>query len=317
MTVLTNKISIYRNLSDFKFSNMCTAKEKMEIKDRVINAFSLLNLDFEFFPDLFIENKRVEDFIHDNSLYMSYDDEKLFKYKYASALLSKSRNMAVLINTDEHLMIEKYSSGFEKSYNELKRIVKEISKHLQFSYSDIFGYLTSDIYKTGEAFFLESEIYIPSIIMANVNKDIVSILKNDRYNGIQITNIPYNSKYSAIYNIKKHIINDPQTEIKEFENFLDEVCVREKYFLDVSLNNKSLKKHLHDQVIRLKNNGEIINNVFYDMNLIYLCKAFGIVDGDIDMFKLLKNGLEYNGNGSNESLNYINELVSNLLIRRE
>ena len=225
--VLRTKVSIFRNVKDFKFETKLTMENKQQIVEILENALkgkmSLLNIqntDANIVNQLFI-----------NDLIMP-NTQNLF--------VSKD-NVAINLFNGEHLTIVASNIGFDKSIiTNAIDVVQNLSNKINFAFSDEFGYLMSDLNKIGAGIKLESNIMLSAI--TKINK-IEQVRQNVAKLGFSLKE----TKYPAVYTLSTKC-NLGISEKKIFEDFentlikLQELEMESVKMLDVTNHDEMLDK---------------------------------------------------------------------------
>ncbi len=225
--VLRTKVSIFRNIKDFKFENKLTEVNKQQIVAMLETALkgkmSLLNvqnLDANVSSQLLINDLVLP---NTHNLFVSKD------------------NVAINLFNGEHLTIISSNVGFDKSIiAKAVEVAQNLSNKINFAFSDEFGYLMSDLNKIGAGIKVESNIMLSAI--TKINK-----IEQVRQNVAKLGYSLKETNYPAVYTLSTKC-NLGISEKKIFEDFentlikLQELEIESVKMLDVTNHDEMLDK---------------------------------------------------------------------------
>lgn len=139
--VVTNtRIRFARNLQGFKF-NLKNPKDIEELKNKIKENTYVIGYGLKY-----LELKDMDDITK-----MSLVEKNLISKEYAlknktgAILINDEENICIIINDDDHLKVQVFSSGFEleNTLNFAIELDKKIEEVLGYATSKKYGYLTS------------------------------------------------------------------------------------------------------------------------------------------------------------------------------
>jgi protein arginine kinase len=161
---LASTLSLHRNIDKFNFPQKLDGEKRHLVSKLILDAFktipalsntsvflsgSLHPVDREFLSEHFLvfEPARADQHGHD-------------------LVTEETGTLLIQINANNHLelTIIDPSGELEKTFGRLVSIEQEIEKHLPFSFSDSFGYLTSDPCQCGTGLTINAYVHIPALI---------------------------------------------------------------------------------------------------------------------------------------------------------
>jgi protein arginine kinase len=163
--VVSSRIRVARNLAGFPFPHW--AKERqlrkvLEIAKEAIRKCSFLAnatfFEIESLGDLDVR------FLCERHLIT----EDLARHKTAAGVAVGDKEMAnVLVNEEDHLRIHAMGSGFclISTLRLAERIDDELSKHLEYSFSEDFGFLTACPTNVGTGLRVSVMVHLPALIL--------------------------------------------------------------------------------------------------------------------------------------------------------
>lgn len=226
--VLSTRVTIFRNLKDYKFEPKLMPEKKQEIVDRLSLALkgkmSLLTLNQA--------DVKVVSFLKSNDLVLGAT-QNLF--------VSKNKNLAINLFCGEHISIVSTCEGFkDEVINNACEISHDLHNKINFAFSDEFGYLMSDLNKIGSGIKIESNIMLSAI--KTINK-IEQLQQNISKLGYTLKE----TKYPAIYTLSTRC-NLGIGEKKLFEDFkntlskIQDLEIESVKMLDVTNHDELLDK---------------------------------------------------------------------------
>ena len=161
---LASTISLHRNIDKFNFpQRLDTEKRKLvlELITGTVQSLSALSrtcilpvdslhpIDREFLSEHFLLFEPVRDNQHGQAF-----------------VTEQSGTMLIQINGNDHveLHVIEPAGELEKALRRLTSIEQGIEKHLPFSFSNLFGYLTSDPCQSGTGLVVNAYVHIPALV---------------------------------------------------------------------------------------------------------------------------------------------------------
>lgn len=289
--VIYTKLSVFRNLKDYKFVSKLTSEKAEEIEQKVKDVFK----DFKY-----IENSKKD------KKYIEFINKNYFKNANTNCLIDTKNGILINLLNGEHIEICVAQTNLTKALKKIKECVDTLAKNLNLAYQDNYGYLMSDLTKIGCGLMVESEIYLPSIAELNKIEQIKQNLKTLGYN-------LKSTKNKKIFNLTSTCaLGLTETEIvEEFEKTLQKLQDIENEsakLIDVNNHDKLVDEAMRAYAI-LNNayllTGEEINNllvkVITGLNL-------NLIDADLINLQKLEN-LAYNQNNEFMSVTEMKQLA--------
>ena len=147
--VIYTKVSIFRNVKDYKFVPKLEANKKEEIVNKLVEILKDFNL-----IDLTKASEQIKLYI--SSLQINTKNNLVF--------LNQKNNLAITLFDGEHITITSFAENYdEKIFKNVKDVAALISNKISLSFSDNYGFLMSDLTKIGSAVKIESAIDLNAI----------------------------------------------------------------------------------------------------------------------------------------------------------
>lgn len=169
--VISTRIRMARNIKGIKFGNKINEEEL----NKVINAFS----KDKFSNGLKVFKLSDLDNITKMSLVEKHILSKEFVQKEDSIfLLNDNENISIMINEEDHIRIQVINPGldFDRTYELASEIDDEISKKVEYAYSDKYGYLTTCPTNLGTGLRVSVMLHLPALRMTNRIQKVLDVV---------------------------------------------------------------------------------------------------------------------------------------------
>lgn len=233
--VLNSKVTIYRNIKDFKFNQKLMPEQKQQILDMVEKSLNgkMTHL---------VVNKA------DGNVISFLKANDLIETNIQDIFVSKDENLAVNMFSSEHISVVSTCDGYDnKIVEKTMNLVQDLSNKINFAYTDEYGYLMSDITKIGAGIKIESNIMLSAI--TTINK-----MEQVKQNVAKLGYSLKETKYPAVYTLSTKC-NLGISEKKIFEDFentlskLQDLEIESAKMIDVTSHDELLDKNLRSVAI--------------------------------------------------------------------
>lgn len=174
--ILDSKVILSRNILGYKFINKCTEESKKQILQKIESMISIIGYNLKEIKmqdlDTITKTELVEKGIISDSLAKS-------KSKYSAVLLSNDENISIMINENNHIVIQVFSSGksIEETMNYAIEIDKKIEELIPYAFNIKYGFLTNSITDVGTGMRIYVRAHMPGLVhTGNINK-MLNIIK--------------------------------------------------------------------------------------------------------------------------------------------
>ena len=154
---ISSRIRLARNIKGFQFPQTLDSDTRADVIDTVFEAFE--NLPFRKNCQKF-EIENLKD--HEKKLLL---ERKVLTYESivsndCGVVLDKKEDFSILINEDDHLHIQSIKSGINllDAWNTVEKVDDALSKKLQYSFSNDYGFLTSSPANVGTG--MKASVYL-------------------------------------------------------------------------------------------------------------------------------------------------------------
>ncbi len=163
--VLSSRVRLARNFRDIPFSQRAQEVQLQAIQDHVLEACGqsvsmekAAFLNIEALPDL------DRQFMMERHL---ISPALLEKHGPRGILIGEEETVSIMINEEDHLRLQTIHSGFEprNAWQDINRLDDELALHLDYAFSDQFGFLTACPTNTGTGLRASVLIHLPALVL--------------------------------------------------------------------------------------------------------------------------------------------------------
>ena len=173
--VISSRIKFSRNLKDFKF-NLKDRNSIEQLENKIKDNLYLIGYDLKFIKLKDLDDITKQSLVEKNLI---TQDFAFNKSDVGSILINDEENICIMINEEDHLKIQVFSSGLdlENILNLAIEIDKKIGNILGYATNKKYGYLTSNPNNCGTGLRASVLVHLPALLeTGNINQifDIVS-----------------------------------------------------------------------------------------------------------------------------------------------
>ena len=184
--VISSRVRLARNLQSLKFVERASENELLDIIDRIqdtiqhIGEFDKSNL---LFMDHLTKNEKA--IFHERRVITSGFVESEKPREFA---LLPDETVSLMINEEDHLRLQSIQSGFQlkKAWKIVQYLEQKFSDSLTFSYSDEFGFLTSNPGDLGSGVRFSVYAHLPAL---KLTKEIENVFESATTAGLFIQGV--------------------------------------------------------------------------------------------------------------------------------
>lgn len=175
--VTSTRIRIARNIKDNMFVNRASKEEKEKILNKIETILPKIGYELKF-----IKLKDIDDLTK-----LSLIEKHLISPEFAinyqetgAILINNDENICIMINEEDHLRFQVFSSGLEldNSLNLAIEIERTIGNLISYAYSDKYGYLTQCPSNVGTGLRASVMVHLPALTATgNINK-VLDVVNN-------------------------------------------------------------------------------------------------------------------------------------------
>lgn len=184
--VTSTRIRFARNLQGFKF-NLKNQKDIEELKNKIKENTYVIGYGLKY-----LELKDMDDITK-----MSLVEKNLISKDYAlknktgAILINDEENICIIINDDDHLKVQVFSSGFEleNTLNFAIELDKKIEEVLGYATSKKYGYLTSMPTNCGTGLKASVMVSLPALEKTRNIDKVFYNLSNFGINILELNNV--------------------------------------------------------------------------------------------------------------------------------
>ena len=285
---ISTRVRLARNLSEFKF-NLKDKKSVKLLEEKIKDIPWTVGYGLKFFKLKDMDDITKMSLVEKNLISPEF---ALNKNELGSILINDDENICIMVNEEDHLRIQVFSSGFdiENTLNLAKELDEKIGNALNYAMSEDYGYLTSCPTNVGTGLRVSVMVHLPAL---SKTKNIQNVLDAIANFGVNIRGIyGENSKSSSdMFQISnKQTLGITEDEIAKNIKIITEKVIEQERAARKFLIKDNLE--LEDKVYRsfgiLKNCRKISSEETRDLlSIVKLGTDLGIIDEMTDL-KVLK-----------------------------
>ena len=182
--VVSSRVRIARNLANFTFPYWATEAQLSEVRNFISKAIGR-DQNFDDFVLIFSEElvTQEKDILVEKHLISPDFNGK--KKGLAVILSEKNSNLCIMINEEDHLRIQAFSSGFQlqKARKIADEIDDRLSSRLPYAFSKRWGYLTECPTNVGTGMRASVMMHLPALV---IDGEVESLFLNLLSSGITV-----------------------------------------------------------------------------------------------------------------------------------
>ena len=175
--VILAMISISRSIENFPFPSVMTDDgEALQVIEMIGDSFSSFE-DKDNYKKISIDTLDLltKKILEETNIIPSRFNEKIKK----ELIIKDDNSLAILLNFNEHITIRSRSFGFliKDICQQAFKVEEHFASCMPFSFDNELGYIVSDIFYFGTAFFQSALLSLPGIVMMGQLGNIVQDLR--------------------------------------------------------------------------------------------------------------------------------------------
>ena len=224
--IVSSRIRLARNISNYPFETKCNETKKEEITKLIEEAISgnkygIKLLKLKDMDDITI-NSLIEKRLISPDFIKGKDIAK-------AILINDEENVCAMIHTDDHISLQVFGAGLDNLLNLIIELDEFLDEKLKFAFSEKYGFLTACPIEAGTAMKASVMVHVPALqITGNIGK-ILEIINNF---GMNVTGIHGEGSKSegALYQISnKQTLGISEKEIiKKIKLITDKIIEQER-----------------------------------------------------------------------------------------
>lgn len=175
--VVSSRIRLARNIEGIPFTPKCKKEDLKKVYDLMKDATLKLDYGLKFFDLKDIDTLTKQSLAEKRII--SQDFAKNNK-PYSAIIINDDENICIIINEEDHVKIQVYSSGRE--IETLMELAIEIDQKLEeiipYSYSKQYGYLTACPTNIGTGLKASVLVHLPALTMTGNIRKVLNIVNN-------------------------------------------------------------------------------------------------------------------------------------------
>lgn len=241
--VLSTRVRFARNIENYKFPNEMSRKEKLELLD---NIKKIINKDeYNFLKTENIDSTTLGSLVEEHLV-----SKEFIELEDTAIIANKDYSIVTMLNEEDHLRIQSFSSGFEvdNAYSKLSEFTNKLSRHIKFAVNKKYGYLTACPTNVGAGMRVSVMLHLPALAKLGLLSKVIEEIRNM---GLSVRGMygENTSGYGQIYQIsnKKTLGISDEDIIKSTKEVIYTVIEQERKARDVLKENSI---YLNDEIYR-------------------------------------------------------------------
>ncbi len=236
--VVSTRIRLARNLSDYSFPVRLSAEQKRELANKICDVAKGI-MDFDRIEMSNLTKTQAVSLVEQHLCSVDFIGDA----EGRTLLLSKDKTVSIMINEEDHIRLQVILPGLslDKAYEIADELDTKLSQHLNFAYSQKLGYLTQCPTNLGTGMRASVMLHLPAM---QKNRAVSRIASNLSKLGLTIRGLygessePHGAMYqlsnqvslgisehSAIDNLKNIASQLVTQEIKSRDRLLSDIEV--------------------------------------------------------------------------------------------
>ena len=226
--VVSTRIRLARNLEKTPFPNALkdTKAVTEKIKDAVLGGNSTLAKDFEFIDLDRISAVKKQALAEEHLI-----SPVMCEGKGKSVLVSKDRNMSIMLMEEDHIRLQiiKSGSALKEAYSLASKVDDVLEERLTYAFDADFGYLTACPTNTGTGMRASVMLHLPALTMTD---NISKLVSSAGSMGIEVRGLygEGTKAYGSLYQISNRStlgVSEEQT-IERLQNIVNQMTEMEE-----------------------------------------------------------------------------------------
>ena len=175
--VISTRVRLVRNLSKHKFLNKCSKEEKRNVLETIKEITPSLGYGLKYMElkdlDDVTKLSLVEKHLLSPEFVMENTESKSF-------LINPEENICIMLNEDDHIKLQIFSSGqeLENLTNLAIEIDEKMGELLNYAYSEKFGYLATSPINIGTGMKVSVIVHLPALTYTGNLSKVLRIVNN-------------------------------------------------------------------------------------------------------------------------------------------
>ena len=174
--VLSTRIRLARNLAAEAFPGWADSAQRDALLERCLDNLSPLPA---FREGIFLQISDLTSLEMQVLVERRLVSRELIENPEGSGvLISPTQSLTIMVNEEDHLRIQGLRSGFNfrKTWEEVDGLDTEIEEHLDYAFSDSFGYLTACPTNVGTGLRASAMLHLPGLVMRGHMEKVVRMV---------------------------------------------------------------------------------------------------------------------------------------------
>lgn len=225
--VISGRVRLARNFSNFKFSPKITDEEANEMVNQVIGQF------MDSFSEKYrtIRMKDCNDINKKALKQQRIISSHLAKSNEGAVLLSPNESVSVMLNAEDHVRIQVFCNGMnlQSCYNKANKIDDFLDSKFDYAFDEKYGYKTTYPTNLGTGMRVDYTLHLPALF---ASKKLSHIINEVGRFGIRIESVfgDEGNAYGSFYRIsnQKTLGHSEKEIIKDLDDITNQIIRQER-----------------------------------------------------------------------------------------
>ncbi len=162
--VLGSRISLVRNLQNYKFPNVMDSEEANIIKDILKEKiYNIDNFNFIYKDTIDLDDIEAEKLVESYKI----TRQLLVNKKKSGYFINDNQDITIMINEQNHLKIQVLNDGYKlkEIYDIALKIDNKLEENISYAFNYKYGYLTTTIKEIGTGLKVNVLVHLPALTL--------------------------------------------------------------------------------------------------------------------------------------------------------
>lgn len=169
--VISTRARLARNLRGFNFPGAMTAEQSQTVINMVLEAMKPVLAGYKVYNIWEMSEREIGLLVEKRLISPNFPTGALKK----TALVSEDESICIMINEEDHIRIQCFSSGLEDKQvlDTCTKIERLLAETLSFAFDERYGYLTACPTNCGTALRLSAMVHLPALDLAGAQPQLL------------------------------------------------------------------------------------------------------------------------------------------------
>lgn len=173
--VVSTRIRLARNIKEYCFPSKLSMQDALNVNHLVIKSLT----EEEYYGFRYLGMDDLSEYKRQSLVEKHIISPELGKYPLSGVVISRSENVSVMINEEDHIRIQVIEPGFmlKETYYEADKVDDVIQRDINCAYSEKYGFITSCLTNLGTGLRAGVMLHLPALVL-NSKLGVISAMAN-------------------------------------------------------------------------------------------------------------------------------------------